>query len=531
MSSIILQHVDFNYDGPYNDVFTDLSLVMDTSWRTGLVGRNGQGKSTLLNLLAGHLEPSAGSLELSEQTLYFPMPVDRSLNTLDAILDAIAPFRYWEARMEELLADGSEQALIEYSEIQEQYQTRGGYEIVANIEQEFHRLDLPSSMMARPFGSLSGGEQTRAMITALFVQEGYFALIDEPTNHLDIRGRQQMAAYLASKPGFLLVSHDRRFLDEAIDHVVSINLSDVRVNRGNYTSWKTSMEEIELHEERTRTNIERSVKQLKRAALQRREGSLSRERDKHNNDASKGGSALLDKGFIGHRAAKQMKKALNFERRVEGQLEEKQSLLKNKNKSRELKLETREDAPEILLGIHNLCVSFDEKPIIEDLSLSLHKGDRIAVVGPNGSGKSTLFNVIAGDLEAGSGVVARAGHVRYSRAYQHPLWARGEIRDHLSKAGYDETRFRQILGSFGVRGDVFDRPLETYSEGQRKKVDLCRSMMSDAEFFLWDEPMNYIDVLSREQIEKAILEFQPTIIFIEHDVQFVEQVATGILSL
>ena len=121
MSSIILQHVDFNYDAPYNDVFTDLSLVMDTSWRTGLVGRNGQGKSTLLNLLARHSEPSAGSLELSEQTLYFPMSVDQSLNTVDAILDAIAPFRYWEGRMEELLADGSERALIEYSEIQELY--------------------------------------------------------------------------------------------------------------------------------------------------------------------------------------------------------------------------------------------------------------------------------------------------------------------------------------------------------------------------------------------------------------------------
>jgi len=128
-------------------------------------------------------------------------------------------------------------------------------------------------------------------------------------------------------------------------------------------------------------------------------------------------------------------------------------------------------------------------------------------------------------------MVFKSGHIRISSATQNPLWQQGLLREFLNAAKFDETHFRQILGVFGVNAEVFERPLETFSLGQLKKVDLCRSLMTEADILLWDEPMNTIDVLSSEQIEKAILECKPTMLFIEHDRAFVDHVSTEIIEL
>jgi lincosamide and streptogramin A transport system ATP-binding/permease protein len=535
VSSILIKHVDFNYDSPYKNIFTDLDLVLDTSWRTGLVGRNGQGKSTLLALLAGKLQPLAGRIEVSEQTIYFPGMANKAELTLHVIKDAVAPFRAWEATMASLLADGSCLAIAEYSVLQELFQASGGYEIDANLAREFAELGLNHDLLERPFGSLSGGEQTRALMSCLFCVDGLFPLIDEPTNHLDAQGRWQVADYLAKKSGFLLVSHDRQFLDRSIDHVVSINKNDVQVNRGSYSSWKQHMAEIELAELRARENIKREVKHLKKVAQQRREGALSREVDKHTNDPSKGGSAMLNTGRIGHTAAKQMKRALAAERRIDGKLETKATLLKNQEKDHVLKIQTSGQQRQALLIANNISFAYnqtDDSPLIFDnVSLTVNAGERIAISGANGCGKSTLLRVLAGDLAPIQGVVKKPNYVTVSRAYQHPLWQNGSLHQQLVEQSIDESRFRQTLGAFGLQGEVFDRPLETFSQGQLKKVDLARSMLTDADYLIWDEPMNYIDVFSREQIEVAILESLPTMIFVEHDQTFIDRVATTVIQL
>ena len=392
-------------------------------------------------------------------------------------------------------------------------------------------MRLPATLLDRTFDTLSGGEQTRALITSLFLLEARYPLIDEPTNHLDADGRAALADYLAGKPGFLLVSHDRRFLDRTIDHVVSINASDVRVNQGTYAEWKTQMETEELHESRTRENIERQVKQLKRAAAERRQGADAREADKHSNSASSGGSAMLDTGFIGHRAAKQMKRALNIERRMNAALAEKQGLLANLEKERELRVATSNARTAEVLTVQNLGLERDGRRLFEDLSFGIEPGDRIAVTGANGTGKSSLLDIVTGDLEPSSGLVVRKNYVKLARAYQIPRWHSGSLRAHLDAAGIDETQFRQMMGVVGVSGGVFDAPLETFSQGQLKKVDLVHSLISEADVLLWDEPLNYIDVMGREQIETAILDNEPTMLFVEHDLEFVERVATRVINL
>ena len=181
--------------------------------------------------------------------------------------------------------------------------------------------------------------------------------------------------------------------------------------------------------------------------------------------------------------------------------------------------------------MQNVSLGFEGRTLIAEFSLSVSPGDRIAIVGPNGSGKTTLFNAISGALACRDGLVRRPGHVVVSRSYQQPLWISGALRDKLQASSIDETRFRQYMGVFGVSGDVFDRDLATFSQGQLKKVDLCRSMMTDADILLWDEPLNYVDLYSREQLETAISLYDPTMLFIEHDRAFVEKVATEIVFL
>ena len=523
MSAIVFDSVTFYYESPLDKIFDGVTLNIDTGWKLGVVGRNGRGKTTLLNLISGNISPVAGKVSSDIKPLYFPyLPKDPGGKVLDIIKDTIAPFRMWEEKMEELLAEGSERSLPKYGEILEKYQDAGGYEIDALIEKEVTEIHLDTDILQRPFDTLSGGERTKVLLIPLFLKKDFFPLIDEPTNHLDIKGRETLGEYLSKKSGFILVSHDRHFLDLCTDHILSINKSDVRINKGNYSQWKYNIDIEKEFEKRKNENLKREIRSLEESAKRKRAWSVNKEKEK---------KGAYDKGYIGHRAAKMMKRALNIEKRVQDNLEEKKSLLKNLEKERNLKLDTADNAPGQVLSLHNVYKSFGEKNVLQNFSLTIYKGDRIAVTGPNGCGKTSLFKIITGELKPDSGSIYLPGYISISYARQIPLWSRGYLREHIAGCGIDETRFRNIMGAFGAEGELFERPLETFSRGELKKVELCRSFLEPSDLLIWDEPVNYIDIASREQIEKVILASNPTIIFVEHDRAFIEEVATDIISL
>lgn len=523
MSTITLKDLDFHYHSPFTPVFDGLSIAIDTEWRTAVVGRNGRGKTTLLRLLRGELRPVGGTITVPVETCYFPSPVpDPGRSTMEVIRESVAPFALWERRMAELLAVGDEPSIAEYGDILERYQSARGYQIDALIEREIFEIGMEHATLGRPFATLSGGEQTRALVVALFLKPGAFPLIDEPTNHLDMEGRQMLGEYLARKSGFIVVSHDRHFLDTCVDHVLSINRGDVRINRGSFSGWQEQMEMEEEHERRRNENLKREIADLEADAGRRRSWSASKEREK---------DSAADSGFVSGVAARQMKRALQAERRIEKKIEEKKSLLGNIENARALKLWTETKSPEILLTLDDVKLGFGERTIIEGFSLTVRKGERVAITGPNGCGKTTLLRAIAGEIEAVSGIIHLPRHLSIGRGHQIPLWNAGSLRDHLRDAGLDETAFRNIMGALGVSGDVFERPLESFSQGERKKVDLCRSFIGSAHLWIWDEPMNYIDLMSREQIEEAVLHHAPTMLFVEHDRRFVERIATRVVEL
>ena len=523
MALISLEDLGFHYEEPYNPIFEHLSMGIDTAWKTGLVGRNGRGKTTLLSLLCGRLRPTGGQLSMPVESFYFPYaPPVEDLPTLEVIRASVAPFDVWERRMQTLLDAGDEASLDAYGEVAARFEQLGGYQIDEDIAREAALLGLDEELLRRPFSSLSGGECTRALIAPLFLRRDCFALIDEPTNHLDMEGRQALGEYLARQSGFLLVSHDRFFLDLCTDHILSLNRADIRVNQGSFSAWKAQMEREEETERRTQEKLKREIRALEQAARQRRLWSDHKEKSK---------IGAYDKGRVGHLAAKMMKKALTTERRIRDKLDRKKGLLANREKERILKLDDEEGGPEILLAMDGARVRLGERSLLDGLSLRVRRGDRLAVVGPNGSGKTTLLRALCGELPLAAGSLAVPAHIRLCRAHQIPLWQRGLLRNLLTEAGIEETRFRTLMASFGVEGEIFDRPLESFSEGQRKKVDLCRSFLAPAHLLLWDEPLNYLDLTSREQIEKVVLEYEPTLLFIEHDRYFTERVATDVIHL
>lgn len=522
MPNIYCSHVDFTYPHPYTEVFVDLNLTIDCGWRTGLIGKNGRGKSTLMQLLSGALTPTAGNISNPQNTRYFPGQIPAQANsTLEVTRALIAPFDEWESAMDALLGKQDAESLQRYADLQENYRLASGYEINGRIEQAVVQMGLSPAILSRPFTSLSLGQQTRIQIIALFLVTNAYPLIDEPTNHLDITGRQALAEYLGTQSGFLLVSHDRTLLNATVDHIVSINKNDIRTNRGNWSTWKEEMSRELLNESRTRQKLENEIRDLRKAADQRRQGAAKKEKEKY-------GNSHADTGYIGHKSKKQMKRALVVEDRIEKQLEEKSGLLKNLEKEYQLTVETDSKKGKLVLTLNNVDISINDKPIVRNFSLNLTTGDRIAVVGPNGCGKSTLFNAITHDL-AYSGTIRCYGTI--SRAYQYPVWDDGMLRDHLTDSGMDETRFRQYLGILGVRGDIFNHTLSTFSQGQLKKVDLTRSLLEPASFLLWDEPMNYLDVESREAMEEGIIQGDATMLFIEHDQAFIDRVATEVIEL
>jgi len=532
VATIQIDSVGFHHHTPFAQVFESLTLAIDTTWRTGLVGPNGRGKTTLLNLLCGKLSPVEGRVHVPVRPAYFPFaPAQADGSTRSAIRESVASFDAMERRMEALLAVGDEPSLAEYAEAIECFETAGGYSIDAAIEHEFAEMGMGAALLDRRFDALSGGERTRSLIVALFLREDAYPLIDEPTNHLDMDGRTILAEYLAAKDGFLLVSHDRAFLDRCTNHIVSLNRDDVRTNRGNYSQWRAAMDRDEEHERRRDRKLGRQIRVLEQAAKQRRSWSGRRERDKRGSDSRRKGTGKRDTGFEGSRAAAQMKRALAVERRLAQAAEEKRSLLKNVEKRRRLELSIEERSPPVVLTIDNATVSRGGIPVLRGLTLQVRKGERVAVIGPNGCGKTTLFDAVCGNVPCDAGAVRLHGHARVARAFQQPLWHTGQLRSHLERAEADETRFRNVMAAFGVSGSVFDQPLETFSEGEGKKVDLCRSFVEPSHMLLWDEPLNYIDVASREEVEEVIRRTQPTMLFIEHDARFVGNIATSVVDL
>lgn len=481
-----IRDLTFAYDGSYENVFTGLNVNLDTDWRLGLIGRNGRGKTTLLRLLMGEY-PYQGVISLPLPPVYFPFKVeDDSLLSLHVMEQAAPEVEDWR------------------------------------FIRELNLLKVEEDVLYRPFSTLSRGEQTKVLLCALFSREDVYPLIDEPTNHLDVHGRELVADYLRRKDGFLLVSHDRAFLNRCVDHVLSLNRSDAWVMQGGYDAWEERWNRQNQQEIDRNRQLKGEISRLEESA--RRAASWSQKGEKGKYHVPPSASAVNDRGYVGARSAAMMKRSLSTLRRREKAVEEKQGLLHNLEMVGDLRLTTLSHPRQVLAEVQEGRVVYDGRTVCEGIRFQLRQGDRVALTGPNGAGKSSVLKTLCGLCDALKGEVRLAGGLQISYVPQETDHLRGSMGDYICRNGLDEPLFKAILRNLDMGRECFDRDMASLSQGQKKKVLLAQSLCTPAHLYIWDEPLNYIDVLSRVQIERLILAYQPTLLLVEHDRVFVQQV-------
>lgn len=492
MALINITKLTFAYDSSYDNIFTDVSFQIDTDWKLGFCGRNGRGKTTLLKLLMSKYEYS-GTISASVKFDYFPLEVASKENlTVDVIQEIVPEAELWQ------------------------------------IQKELSKLAVDEGVFYRPFNTLSNGEQTKVLLAGLFLRKNNFLLIDEPTNHLDMAARQTMARYLKSKAGFILVSHDRAFLDECVDHILSINKNDIEIISGNFSTWAEQKERRDAFEMAQNERLESEVRRLKKAADQTAEWSDKTEKGKYGKQDS---GLKADRGYVGHKAAKMMKRSKVLERRQTDSIEEKSKLLKNIERAEDLKIEPLKYHAERLLTLSDVGVSYDGREVLRGFNLTLGRSDRIALQGGNGSGKSSIIKLICGENIPHTGRVDIGSRLIISCVPQDASFLTGSLREYAREQKIDETLFKSILHKLDFSRMQFEKDMRDFSAGQKKKVLIARSLCERAHVYIWDEPLNYIDVLSRMQIEDLILAYEPTMIFVEHDKAFCDNIATNAVKL
>ena len=464
MSQILIQNLDFTYDGDHTPVFERLNLQWDTDWKLGLVGRNGRGKTTLLRLLEGSLE-GKGTMIRPERPLYVPKPVrDPQRPARDVLMDGVPEEDEWK------------------------------------LLRELNKLGLGEELLERPFDRLSGGEQTRARLAALFLQEDGYPMIDEPTNHLDEAGRALTARYLRGlRRGFLLVSHDRAFLDGCVDHILALNPAGQELIQGNFSVW--------FREKEARDRVERSKYGGENSGLK------------------------VDRGFVGHKSAKMMKRSKSLENRQRSAIQEKSALLKDVEHADALKLAPKSFPGGRLLEGREVSVCYGGRPVCAPCTFQVEEGDRVALLGGNGSGKTSLLRLLMGEELEHTGLLRRGSGLVISYVPQRADHLSGLPADFARAQGVDRTQFFTILRKLDFSRALLERDMAGYSAGQKKKVLLAASLCQSAHLYIWDEPLNYIDLFSRIQLEELILQYRPTMVFVEHDRTFREHVATASVEL
>ncbi len=488
MAQIQVQNLSFSYSSSADPIFENVSFQIDTNWKIGFLGRNGKGKTTFLKLLMGQYAYS-GVISSSVPFDYFPYSVrDRTQNTLAVVEELDPEYEHWK------------------------------------LCRELALLDVPEEVLYRPFYTLSNGEQTKILLAVLFLQESHFLLIDEPTNHLDLAGRRLVRDYLNHKKGFLLVSHDRAFLDHCVDHVLSLNKTTIDIQKGNATTWQQNKAYQEQYERAEQERLQKEVAKLSAAAERTARWSDAAEKAKYDTRQS---GLRPDRGYVGHKAAKMMKRSQSVEQRRQKALEEKSNLLRDVEQAEPLKLTPLHHPASYLLEAENLRIFYDNMPISQKFSLRVSEGERIALQGRNGAGKSSFLKLLLGESIEYDGRLWMTSGLQISYIPQDTSFLEGDLTGFAQAQGLNDTLFKTILRKLGFSRAQFEKHMETFSEGQKKKVLLSASLCKPAHLYLWDEPLNYIDLLSRVQVEELLLAYRPTLLFVEHDEDFTQRIATG----
>ena len=513
MIDISLKNVKKSFGG--NEVLRGVSFDVNEGERVALLGANGTGKTTLLKLLTGQLEPDEGEIFLAPRKrvgLISQIPVYPAGYTTEDVLNSA--FRHLDelrAKMRDLehcmAEDASDDVLRRYDALTAEYERLGGYSADVERERVANGLDLSSGMRAQSFDSLSGGEKTRVNLARLLLEDTDILLLDEPTNHLDLKSTEWLEDFLHRFKGtVLIVSHDRWFLDTVARRVIELVDGQCEFYSGNYSFF---VEEKRRRYEEMLAKYEKSQREI--AHLE----------------------AAADKlhlwAFMGN--DKLHKRAFSMEKRIERLRTAPKPAKERKLKARFSESEFRGD--EVLL-IDGVSKSFGDKRLFTELALLIEPGERIAVMGDNGSGKSTLVKIILGEETPDEGFTRlgpaiRTAYLPQLVTFSHPERTALDTLIYDCKASPQEARDR--LAAFNFTGEDALKTVGTLSGGEQSRLRLCMLMKNDINFLILDEPTNHLDIASREWIEAALADYEGTLLFVSHDRWFVDAFATRVWEL
>lgn len=492
MSILEINDLSFTYDGGTAPIFEHVSFRLDTDWRLGFTGRNGRGKTTFLKLLLHEYEYS-GTIRCAVPFVYYPFTVK---NQSEWVSDIAV----------ELL----------------------GEESMWRFRKELSALGVSEEAIYRPYSTLSGGEQTKVQTAILFSRENCFYLLDEPTNHLDLAARVTLGEYLARKKGFILVSHDRALLDACTDHTLSVNKTNIEIQKGKFSAWQENKAQRDAFEAAENEKLIKEIDRLQTAAARTAGWSAQAEAGKK---GTRNSGLRPDRGFIGHKSAKMMQRAKSIAQRRETAISEKEALLKNTECTEDLKLTPLPFKSRVLAELTDLQVCYDGNPIFAPVSLQICQGDKIHLRGENGTGKTSVFKLLCGQAVSYNGNLYTAKDLKISCLPQGIEGLCGTLQDFAAAYVPNETLFYTLLRKLDFSREQFSCRLENCSAGQKKKVQLARCLCTQAHLYILDEPLNYIDVWSRMQLEKLLKETNATLLFSEHDAVFCTQTATKTVCL
>lgn len=494
-------------------------IVEDATWhiqpgeRIGLIGYNGTGKSTLLKLLVGEYLPSKGTIERSRTTSIGYLHQDLlSFDTNDSILQvALSAFErvlQLEKEIEEIGLElektGDEKTLHEYTDRLHELETLGGYNIHHKTEEVLQGLGFANEDLKRPFKEFSGGWRMRVLLAKMILQQPDLLLLDEPTNHLDLPSIEWLEKYLQHYQGsVVIVSHDKYFLNRMVTKIVEVYQQQLHIYNGNYDYYEK--------EKAIRIEMQQKAYENQQDYIRQNERLVERFRAK----ASK---AAMAQSII--------KKLDKLERINDASLERPN-----------IRINFRVDKTpgRVLVELKHISKSFGPTVIVENTSVEIDRGDKIALIGANGKGKSTLLRIIAG-TEIFDGERKWGHNVEESFYAQHQLEAlniNNTVLDEMKECGSQmtELELRTLLGCFLFSGDDTDKKIKILSGGEKARVALAKTMVSKANFLILDEPTNHLDMHSCDLLIEALNKYQGSLILVSHDRYFISKTANKIWEI
>ena len=509
MSQIIGEHIQKSYGAL--DVLLNISFRIGEDERIGLVGPNGEGKSTLLRIIAGDLSITDGTLHRAKGLRVGYLPQDPPIASdvtiyasLEAVFDEVRAMETRLGEMADHLAEhhDDEAYLADYGQLQTEFEVRGGYDYPKRIERVLAGLKFPREMWERPLSKLSGGERTRAALAELLLADPDLLLLDEPTNHLDLDTVEWLESHLSQyNKALVVVSHDRWFLDRVTNATWEVAAGGIECYRGGYSDYLPKRHE----------RLEQ-----RRSEYRTRQDYLAKEQE-----------------FINrHIAGQRTKEAQGRRTRLARLVRDEPVAMPPADDLIHLRLPQPRRSGEMVLTLTDIAAGYSA-PLVAAENLGMQRKQRIAIVGANGIGKTTLLRTILGELPALGGEIrwgsnVKTGYLSQTHAELDPT--RTILENTLAAGDLDTTEntARNVLGSLQIRGDdAYKLPTEL-SGGQRSRVILSRLCMQRANCLLLDEPTNHLDIPSTEILQEALREFDGTVLMVSHDRYLVEAVATDI---